>query len=50
VQSLLETLGPDEIAVLEDKKKKIQAVLDEKRKELKVVQTGELSEADIRRS
>jgi hypothetical protein len=42
---LLDRLGPEEIAVLEGKKKEVQAVLDEKRKQLKAVQTGELARA-----
>lgn len=43
LQSLLDRLGPEEITVLEDKKKEVQTVLDEKRKELKALQGGELA-------
>lgn len=44
-QSLLDRLGPEEIAVLDNKRKEVQTVLDEKRKQLKAIQTGKLSVA-----
>jgi hypothetical protein len=42
-QALLERLGPEEIAVLDNKRKEVQTVLDEKRKQLKAIQTGKLA-------
>jgi len=42
VQALLDRLGPEEIAVLDNKRKEVQTVLDEKRKQLKAIQTGKL--------
>jgi hypothetical protein len=41
-QALLDRLDPAQIAVLEEKTKKLQAVLDEKKKDLRVLQSGEL--------